>query len=210
MPAERSRLTLKQKRFAEEYVATDGNATQAYFRAYGRKNRSGSRRTYKGAQGAASLLLSNPIIQAELDIVRQEYAKATRVSKLRVVREIANLAFSNQNDIFERGANGLPQARDWDEIADSTKRAIQSIKIKRRTITRNDGAEETTEEIDFKLHPKGAELDKLCKKLGFYTDSPGAIQGGTVMIVKIPDNGRDPAPEVQPDALEGEADANDQ
>ncbi len=204
MPAERPKLTLKQKRFLEEYVGTDGNAVQAYFRAYGRKNRSGKRRSYFGANELARRMLQNVAIQAELAILQEEYAKATRVSKQRVIREVANLAFSNQNDIFERGENGMPTTRDWDDIPTSTKRAIQSIKIKRRTITRDDGAEETTEEIDFKLHPKGAELDKLCKKLGFYADSPGSVGAGQVMVIRIPDNGRDAVAEVQPDAVAGE------
>ena len=88
VPPDPRRLTARQKRFVAEYAAGDGNATLAYFRAYGRKTRTGALRTYKGAQNAAAVLLSNPIISAEIEAAQAGYARAVRVSKLRVLREL--------------------------------------------------------------------------------------------------------------------------
>ena len=188
------KLNAKQRRFVEEYAA-DKNATQAYFRAYGRKTQKGTKRTYHSAQSAASQLLSNVMIQAELAIAEKAYRDRTRVSKDRVIREIAALAFYDNDDIFEPDPNNnnLPTPRPWDEIPIAARKAIQSVEIDRkRLVSDEDGTAWEIEKIRYKMAPKSAELDKLCKKLGFYRDEPSAkgLPPVGTEALELPDNGR--------------------
>lgn len=197
MAAKGETLTLKQRRFVEEYVASDGNATEAYFRAFGRQTAKGNRRTYRGAQVEASKLLSNPIILVEIEAAQAEYARALRISKQRVMREVANIAFADLGDLFEEDpATGMPKSKRWNQVNPKMKRAIQSVKVKKRIIKAfgqgDDGLQEEIEEVEYKLHPKGAELDKLCKKLGFYAvEGTSGTGQAEVTTFKIPDNGRE-------------------
>ena len=55
----RKRPTLKQKLFAEEFIATKGNATESAIRVYGTNDR-------KVAQNIGSTNLSKPIIRQEI------------------------------------------------------------------------------------------------------------------------------------------------
>lgn len=195
MAAKGDRLTAKQKRFVEEYAA-DGNAVQAYFRAFGRLTSKGKRRSYKAAQSSSSLLLSNPIIAAEIGVANDVHAKRVRVSKQRVMRELAALAFSDPADLYEPDpANGnLPTPRPWDEVPPAARKAIQSVKIKRRRLAGGGGKDDTTEweieEVEYRLTPKGPELDKLCKKLGFYEDAKGDDPDAPPAVIEVPSNGR--------------------
>lgn len=170
MSTEKNTLTLKQRRFVEEYTADDGNAVQAYFRAFGRYTSKGTRRSYKAAQASSSLLLSNPIIKAEVQAAQEAYAAKVRVSKLRVIRETAALAFADIGDLFERNPDGgLPRPRDWDDVPPATRKAVQSVKVKRRRLKSDDDATEwEVEEIDYKLYSKTDALEKLCKRLGLF------------------------------------------
>ncbi len=163
-----TRLTLKQRRFVEEY-ATDPNAVQAYFRAFGRDTSKGSRRSYKGAQSQASILLSNPIIQAELEAAQAAWQKRVGVDKARVLAELAAIAFADPDDVYQPDPNngGMPAPRAWRDIPPAARRAIQSVKVKRRRLA-NDRDETAweVEEVEYRFHPKLDALDKLCKRLG--------------------------------------------
>lgn len=171
----RKRLNANQKRFVAEYAA-DGNGTQAYFRAYGRVTQKGKPRTYTGARDAAAKLLANPYIQAELAAAHEEWAKRIGVSKRRVLSEVAALAFSDPDDVYEPDPDngGLPQPKAWRDIPPAARKAIASVKIKRKRLKSDtDETAWEVEELEYRFHSKTDALEKLCKKLGFYTDSPG-------------------------------------
>ncbi len=198
-------LTANQKRFIEEYAA-DRNATQAYFRAYGRTTSKGKRRTYRTAQVQSSKLLSNPIIAAEVGAAQEAYASKVRVSRLRVLQEVAALAFADAGDVYEADAEngGLPRPRPWSDVSPAARRAIQSVKLKRKRLKAgNDGTEWELEELEYKFHPKADALDKLCKRLGFYEsegDKTGGQSGTTVELAArlaalLAAGGDDPKPE---------------
>lgn len=167
----RKPLTLKQRRFVEEYAASDGNAVQAYYRAFGRYTAKGTRRTYRGAQNASSLLLSNPIIQGEIAAANDEYARRIRVSKRKALRELAAVAFSDPDDVYEPDPDnrGLPTPRPWRDVPAAARKAIRSVKVKRKRLTsdKDDTAWEV-EELEYRFHSKTDALDKLCKKLGLF------------------------------------------
>jgi hypothetical protein len=171
-------LTQNQRRFVEEYVTEGsrghGNAVQAYFRAYGRVTKQGKRRTYQSAQAASSRLLSNVIVKAEVEAAQAEYSARIRVDKARTLRETACVAFFDPADAFDRDPAGGPLvAKPLHDIPAATRRAIQSVKYKRRRL-KGDGDEVyEVEEVEYKFASKMDALDKLSKKLGFY-----AAEGG--------------------------------
>lgn len=182
----RDKLTARQKRFVEEYAAGDGNAVQAFFRAYGRTTSAGKRRTYKAAQVESSKLLSKPIVDAEIRAAQAEYAARVRVSKLKVIREVAGVAFADPADAFDPDPNGGPLvAKPLHEIPAATRRAIQSVKVKRRRLAGSGKEVYEVEEVEYKFASKMDALDKLCKKLGFYSDAPPPTPGGGLPVELI-------------------------
>lgn len=184
------KLTEKQRRFVAEYAA-DENAVQAYFRAFGRTTAKGTARSYRAAQVNASKLLSTAIIQQELEKAREEYAARVRVSKGRVLREVSAVAFADPADAFDPDPNGGPLlARPLHKIPAATRRAIQSVKVKRRRIAGNGNEVYEVEEVEYKFASKLDALDKLCKRLGFYSDEATAPKDGRAVII-LDDNGRD-------------------
>lgn len=184
------KLTEKQRRFVAEYAA-DPNAVQAYFRAYGRTKADGKVRSYGVAAESARRLLQKPEIQAELGQAQAEYASRTRVSKGRVLREVSAVAFADPADAFDPDPNGGPLlARPLHKIPAATRRAIQSVKVKRRRIAGNGSEVYEVEEVEYKFASKLDALDKLCKRLGFYSDEATAPKDGRAVII-LDDNGRD-------------------
>ena len=170
-PAEPSKpLTAKQKRFVVEYAA-DPVAVQAYMRAFGRYTSTGKLRTYRSAQVESSKLLSNPIIQAELEAANLAYERSVRVSKLRVIREVAAIAFADADDLYEPDDqnNGLPRPRPWRDVPPAVRRTVQSVRVKRRKYKDDAGDLWETEEIEYRQHSKTQALDRLCRRLGLYT-----------------------------------------
>ena len=173
MSKDKPRLTAKQKRFVEEFAA-DGNAVQAYFRAFGRKTARGKKRSYDAAKTHAAELITKPHLLAEIEAANADYARKTRVSKLRTIREIAIIAYMDPDDVFEDNPDdsGRPIVRPWKDIPPAARRTILGMKFKRKSLVSPD--DETTwevEEIEIKFHSKDTALDKLCKKLGFYADA---------------------------------------
>lgn len=163
-----TRLTLKQRRFVEEYAA-DPNGVQAYFRAFGRTTSKGSRRSYKSAQMAASRLVSNDIVAAEIEAAQAAWQKRVAVDKARVLAELAAIAFADPGDVYEPDPdnNGLPAPKKWGDIPPATRKAIQSVKVKRKRLANDrDGTAWEVEEVEYRFHPKLDALDKLCKRLG--------------------------------------------
>lgn len=169
---DRKPLTLKQRKFVEEY-AGEGNAVQAYFRAFGRRTSKGKSRTYWGASKAAARLLQNDTIKSEIESAQAVYAAKTRTSRLRVVKEVAALAFADPYDLYCEAADGSPTPRPWSEVPPAARKAIASVKVKRRRQKDGDIVWEV-EEVEYKFHSKTDALDKLCRKLGFYKDEPTA------------------------------------
>jgi hypothetical protein len=122
---------------------------------------------------------------------REEYAARVRVSKGRVLREVSAVAFADPADAFDPDPNGGPLlARPLHKIPAATRRAIQSVKVKRRRIAGNGSEVYEVEEVEYKFASKLDALDKLCKRLGFYTDEANAPKDGKAVII-LDDNGRD-------------------
>lgn len=167
-------LTPNQRRFVAEY-AIDRIATRAYLRAFG------GGVAYKTAAEQARRLLEKPEIKAEVEAAIRDHARLCKVSALRVLREIAGVAFADVADAFADDAHtGLPAPRPLSQIPPGTRRAIQSVKVKRRRVrsdTRGDTREvEEVEEVEYRFASKLDALDKLCKHLGLTKDGAALEQ----------------------------------
>lgn len=83
-------LSPKQKLFCEEYIANGMNASQAYAKIYKKSPES----------SYSSRLMNNPEVKEYLEKRRQEIYDAYNIDAMRVMEEIAHIAFGevDEND----------------------------------------------------------------------------------------------------------------
>ncbi len=145
-----ARLTMKQKRFAEEYLI-DLNAAQAAIRAgYSAKT----------AKEIGYELLTKPHIRARVDAAIAERSRRTGVNQDRVIRELARVAFVNAYDVVNLDLATVKAGAAEDDTA-----AISSVKAKTIPTPEGDGVER---EIRFADKIKALEL--LGRHLGMFND----------------------------------------
>lgn len=150
-------LTESELKFCREYTI-DHNASRAYRVCF-------PTRSADAARANASRLLTKANIQREIAALTAEHFRATKISARKVLRELAAIAFSDIGELYTADANGMSVPRSWDEIPPVARRAIQSIKVKRRgDVTGRENPESI--DIDIRLHSKLDALDKLCRHLG--------------------------------------------
>ena len=154
MPAIVNDLKPDHALFVSEYLV-DLNATQAALRA-------GYGTTENSAGVFANRILKNPKIKAA---IQKEFAKRLErieLSQDRVVQELALLAFSDILDYEVNEATGrlipLTNRR--------ASRAVQSVKIKRRTWTDKDGNPESEVTTEIKLWDKTRAIELLMRHMG--------------------------------------------
>lgn len=154
-------LSDKQERFCLEYLV-DLNATAAARRA------GYSKRT---ANEQAARLLANVSIQARVRELKAARAERTRLKADDVVRELALVAFSDIGEVVDFSRTD-PRLRPADEIPETARRAVASMKVRRYTQGHGDDAREV-EVTEFKLWDKLAALEKLGRHLGLFKDAGG-------------------------------------
>ncbi|HCA28897.1 MAG TPA: terminase small subunit [Ruminococcaceae bacterium] len=154
-----AKLTLKQQRFASEYMV-DLNATQAAIRAGYSADSAGS---------IGNELLKKPDIRARISKAIAEQSKRTGVTADRVVRELARVAFANSRDIINYGAATVKTTASNDDTA-----AIASVRVKRT----KDGVER-----EIRMHDKLKALETLGKHLGMFEDNINLKADAAVKIV---------------------------
>ena len=169
MPGEKPKLTPNQRRFVEEYLI-DRNGVQAYFRAFGRKNKKGKSRSYMATNQAAMALLQNPTVRAELHAAERDYARRCRIKADKVLAETAAIAFHDPIDLFDL-SDDTPKLRSVCEIPMRARKAIASIKVKRTPVYEYEDGErkrmpDDESVIELKLWNKMDALDKLMTHLG--------------------------------------------
>lgn len=155
-------LTERERRFVEEYIA-DPNATQAYRRAFKCK-------CYGTARREGSRLRANPHIAAEIDAARRMQAKRIRMGADHTLREVARIAFADASDLFDDDGKLLPIRA----VPIHTRRAIQSVRVKRQKMYGQPGEGPVVEEdvIEVKLASKDAALGRLMKHQGLVKERP--------------------------------------
>lgn len=140
-----SKLTEKQKRFAQEYLV-DLNATAAAKRAgYSPKTAS--------EQGAR--LLVNVKVQEEIQKAMDKRQTRTEITQDRVLRELAAIAFARGTD-YAGVLAGMAVINDTGPMTGEQKAAIVAIK-------------QTKEGVEVKLANKLKALELLGKHLGLFS-----------------------------------------
>lgn len=166
MDAESKPLTEAELRFVDEYII-DHNATQAYFRAYGKTTDDGRKRTYSQASSNAHNLLKRIDIRQEIRAAEHYVCRRNRVTADRVIKELAAVAFAKMSDVFDFSAAGsIPVPRAVRDIPDAAHRALERAKVETRTIPQADGDPITVETVEYKFHAKLSALEKLYDHLG--------------------------------------------
>lgn len=146
------KLSLKQKRFVEEYLV-DLNATQAAIRA------GYSKRT---ADKIGSENLAKPEINAAIQHAMEERARRTQITADRVIAEMARVAFLDIGKAFNDDGSLKP----IHEIDEDTRRAIAGLEV--TTLTAEGAPIGHLSKI--KLVDKLRALELLGKHLGMFND----------------------------------------
>lgn len=161
-----SKLTPKQERFVDEYLK-DLNATQAAIRAgYSQK-----RASELGWQ-----LLQKPTVIGAISQRRQALADSLEITRERVVKEMARLAFFNIKSFFDD--NGNPKK--VSELTDDAACAINGIDIV------NIGNDEVGfgQVIKYKIPDKNKALENLAKILGYMDRDRTREQDSASLLAK--------------------------
>lgn len=171
---EQSKLTIKQEKFAQEYVLS-GNASAAYRVAYPT--------SLKWKDGAvytqSSILLSDSKVLERVNELRGEIKTKFDVSAERLILEQSRIALFDFRNLFDEEGKLLPVT----DFPDNVAAAVASIKINRVRTSTSDSGEQTTEDIvELKLWNKNNSIDSLFKHKGLYSEDN--IQKRPVVIVK--------------------------
>jgi len=149
--------------FMRAYVRTM-NATQSYMEAFPGVQPS-------TAATAGSRLYADPLIQQELKVLLDNYAKKMDISVERVLGELAKVAFVDASELFEETDGGcgvrLKTPKEWEGVLAS---AIQSVEVE--TIYERTGK---TKRVvghlhKIKLYDKLSALEKLGKNLQLFVE----------------------------------------
>ena len=143
---ENSKITNKQKQFCIEYLI-DFNATKAAIRA-GYSPRS--------ARQIGSDLLTKHDIQQEMQRIANKAVDKTEVSVERIVKEYADIAFSDFGKLYDENGNLL----ELDQIDKGTASALKYYAVKS---SKSKGKSREVTKIVF--HDKISALDVLAKYL---------------------------------------------
>lgn len=145
-----ARLTVKQKRFIEEYLIAL-NATQAAIRAGYSPN---------SAKEIGCENLTKPHIRARVDKAIAEWSKRTGINAERVIIELARIGLINPGNLINFGWATVKGEATEDDLA-----AIQSVKVK--TIP-TEGGNITEREV--RLYDKNRALELMGKHLGMFSN----------------------------------------
>jgi hypothetical protein len=173
------KLTDQQRRFVEEYAARPV-ASRAYRIAF-------PDAAPNSVRTLAARLLAKVHIRRAVKAAQRAQARRCRTDADRINRELAAVAFADPADAFDPDPTGGPcLPRRLHDIPADARRAIQSVKVKRRRIAGGGDEVYEVEEVEYKFAPKLDALDKLGKRLGL--DAAGPAGGG---VIQVEGNGRD-------------------
>lgn len=168
------KLTNKQELFCVKYVQC-GNATEAYKFAYNCKKMKPAT-----INRNAKTLMDNSNIATRIKELQQETADKLLVSKDSVLREHANIGFSDVRKFF-KGNGEMVRLVDLDR---ETASAISSFKV----VTRNVGHGEVEHVAEVKLWNKISSLENLAKLLDLFPkQEDGKDDGYSAAFAKLID-----------------------
>jgi len=144
-------LTPRQLRFVELYVA-ERNASKAYTGAY--------KRTGATAEVNGSRLLRDAKVAAAIAARTAVISAKSEVTAVRVLEELARVAFSDMRRFAKWGAGGVTLAAS-EELGEDDARCVSEVS---ESVTKDGGT------IKFKLHDKVTALTLLGKHLGMFPE----------------------------------------
>lgn len=154
-------LTDQQQLFCREFIV-DFNGKKAGIRAG---------MPEAGAAAQASRLLTERKVTDYIHELFTERAARTDVNADRVLLELSNIGFSDLHDFIDIDGSGCLEVKDLRTVPRSKRRAIKSIKQKKRIVsggTNKEGGEDTILEstTEIQLWDKLSAIDKIMKHLG--------------------------------------------
>jgi phage terminase small subunit len=151
-PARKKGLSDQHKRFVAEYLI-DQNATAAYRRAgYAAKGHS--------AEVNAERLLRNADVRAAVDAGLAATLNRLEITREKVLKEIARIAFSDKRKVLVWGPAGV-KLRPSDELDDDAAAVVAEVS---ETISASGGS------LKLKTHDKVKALELLGRHLALFTD----------------------------------------
>lgn len=176
MPPEELRTSYDQlkpfeRQFVDAYIATDSpiGAVRQIFPGEGLTEE--QRRTTHRVR--AYDLIRRPLVQAAIAERLMKIAGKFELTAERVLAEVAKIAYSNMDDYFVKGEDGVRKLN-LDDATRDQMAAVGKIKVK-RTTDKETG--DVTEEIEFALHDKLGALEKAMKNLGLYAPEKHIVAG---------------------------------
>lgn len=165
-------LTPKQARFVKEYLI-DLNATQAAIRAgYSAKT----------AGAIAVENLTKPLIRDAVEKARGRTEQKLDLSRDRIMREYARVAFADIRNYGEWDASGRATMKPSTDLSSDETAAISELTV--TTTETRDGDVAVVSKM--KLAPKLAALDSLCKMQGYFVQRHELSgPGGTPLSVAV-------------------------
>lgn len=142
-------MTKNQKIFVNEYLI-DLNATRAYKVAYPNIKKQ------RTAESAGNRLLSNVEVRSEINKRMKEREKRTEITQDKVIKELANLAFTDRTDIVTI-TSGRVIIQNFDDLTIEQRACIAGVK-------------ETKFGIEVLFYGKEKALEMLGRHLGMFND----------------------------------------
>lgn len=140
-------MTPKQRRFVEEYLV-DRNAAAAA-RRVGDEPKFACQRGWR--------MLHNPKVRVAIAAAAREREERTGISRDRVLRELARIAFASAGEYLDWGPDGVA-LKNKSVLTPDQQAAVAEI-TQRRT--------KTSDTVRFKLYDKLAALKELSRLLGY-------------------------------------------
>lgn len=165
-----TKLTEKQKRFADEYLC-DLNATAAYKRA-------GYIGKGKTADVNASRMLANANVAAYVATEQAKLQEKTGITQERVLAEYAKIAFMDPRKFFTPEGNLIP----IHELDDDTAAALAGMDV---VENRGEGGAVVDYTKKIKISDKKGALDSIARTLGMFIDKSeiSGKNGGPLDII---------------------------
>jgi phage terminase small subunit len=157
-----------EQRFVEEYLV-DGNATKAATRA-------GLRGRDLSAAGAK--MLTRRLVAAAIEQERERSMARTRITRDRVLREYARLAFAEIGDIADWDEDGMMRLKPKAALSQDDRAAVVEV----ATRSGKKGARARV-----RMHSKIRALDALAKHLGLWGKAAAPLDDAGPKLI----NGRD-------------------
>jgi len=152
-----SKLTAKQKRFANEYLI-DLNAAQAAIR---------TGYSIKTAKSQGQRLLTNADLKKYIEKHLDKDAESNKILIAKVIQELQKIGFSDINDYmtWDEETGKIIPSKDIDTTA------LSQVVISEKHLAVKKESEIIDRQVKFKMHDKIKALDILSKYLKLYSDN---------------------------------------